>query len=241
MKTELTRRARVLAKKGGPTGALARLSAVADRNGAVFDIGVNRGTIARHLIRIFPECPCYLFEPLPMQAAYVAERFSSFGNVTVVEEALSDAPGTSEFFVGRNLGTSSLLGMSEETLKQHPEADVESSIQVALNTVDGFCAANDITHLTCMKIDAQGSELNIFRGSERMLSEQRIDMIMFEWFATPHYENCPLILDLWNELDNHNYSMYNIFPGRSFANGQRRFGDAVFISEKFRQDRLPHL
>jgi len=217
------------------------LSEVADPSGVVFDIGVNRGTIARHLIRIFPECQCYLFEPLPGQADFVANRFSSFGNVSVVEEALSDTTGEAEFFVGKALGTSSLLSSNEATLEQHPEAKVDTSITVKLNTIDAFCEENGISHISCMKIDAQGSELNIFKGAEKMLSQQRVDMIMFEWFATPHYENCPLILDLWNALDRQNYSLYNIFPGRSFANGQRRFGDAVFISDKFRAERLPHL
>ncbi|WP_170570421.1 FkbM family methyltransferase [Ruegeria atlantica] len=241
MKKELTRRARVLVKEGGPVGALARLSAVANPDGVVFDIGVNRGTIARHLIRVFPDHPCYLFEPLPGQAAYVAERFSGFDTVTVVEEALSDEPGEAEFFVGKALGTSSLLSSNTTTLEQHPEAEVDTSIRVKLNTVDVFCEQNGISQISCMKIDAQGSELNIFKGAEKMLSEQRVDMIMFEWFATPHYENCPLLLDLWNALDRQNYSLYNIFPGRHFANGQRRFGDAVFISDKFRSERLPHL
>ena len=241
MKTELTQRARKLVKNGGPVGALARLSAVANPDGVVFDIGVNRGTIARHLIRIFPNHPCYLFEPLPGQAAYVADRFSEFDTVTVVEEALSNEPGEAEFFVGKALGTSSLLASNESTLEQHPEAAVDTSINVKLNTVDQFCEDNDISRISCMKIDAQGSELNIFKGAERMLAEQRVDMIMFEWFATPHYANCPLLLDLWNALDQKNYSMYNIFPGRQFANGQRRFGDAVFISDAFRAERLPAL
>ena len=241
MQNKLTRRAKVLIKKGGPVGALARLSAVANPDGVVFDIGVNRGTIARHLIRVFPEHPCYLFEPLPGQAAYVADRFSEFDTVTVVEEALSNEPGEAEFFVGKALGTSSLLASNDTTLEQHPEAEVDTTIRVKLNSVDSFCEENDISRISCMKIDAQGSELNIFKGAEKMLSEQRVDMIMFEWFATPHYENCPLLLDLWNALDQKNYSLYNIFPGRHFSNGQRRFGDAVFISEEFRSERLPHL
>ena len=101
--------------------------------------------------------------------------------------------------------------------------------------------AADAWPISCMKIDAQGSELNIFRGACRMLGSQSVDMIMFEWFAVQHYENCPLLLDLWTELHSHGYSMFDLFPGRYFRNGQRRFGDAVFVSDKFRRDRMPHL
>jgi len=241
MKKPLTRRAKVLARKGGPVGALAKLSAVADETGAVFDIGVNRGTIARHLIRIFPQNTCYLFEPLPEQAAYVSERFSEFTNVRVIQQALSSDVGSEEFFVGKKVGTSSLLRMSDESLAAHPEAEVDYSIPVAVNTVDAFCEDNDISKISCMKIDAQGSELNIFRGAARMLETQSVDMIAFEWFAVPHYENCPLLLDLWSELHHHGYSMFDLFPGRYFQNGQRRFGDAVFVSNRFRRERMQHL
>nr|WP_170538526.1 FkbM family methyltransferase [Ruegeria arenilitoris] len=241
MKKPLTRRANVLARKGGPVGAIAKLSAVSDESGVVFDVGVNRGTIARHLIRMFPRNTCYLFEPLPEQAIYVGKRFSEFPNVRIIQQALSNELGSAEFFVGKRVGTSSLLRMSDESLAAHPEAEVDYSIPVTLNTVDVFCEEHGISKISCMKIDAQGSELNIFRGASRMLGSQSVDMIMFEWFAVQHYENCPLILDLWTELHSHGYSMFDIFPGRYFRNGQRRFGDAVFVSDKFRRDRMPHL
>ncbi|MCA0929501.1 FkbM family methyltransferase [Ruegeria profundi] len=241
MNSELTVRAKKLIKAGGPVGALARLSGAVDRPGAVFDIGVNRGTIARHLIRIFPNSQCFLFEPLPQQAVFIADRFQSHRNVTVVEQALSDKSGRSEFYVGKKVGTSSLLPMNGAALKNHPEAVVDTTIEVDLNTIDNFCEEKGIDHVVCMKTDAQGSELNIFKGAAAMLSEQRIDMIMFEWFATPHYKNCPLLLDLCNELDRRNYSMYDIFPERSFRNGQRRFGNAVFISDMFRENNLSQL
>ena len=242
MKTDLTRRAKKLLARGGPVGAISRLSAVSNRSGAVFDIGVNKGTIARHLIRIFPDFPTYLVEPLPEQSKQLADRFRDFPNVSIVNEAFSDTPGQAEFFVGEAAGTSSLLApLRSEDAKHHSGNMVKQEITVNVNTVDRFCEANDIEHISCMKIDAQGSENKIFGGAQRMLSEQRIDIIMFEWFARPHYEDCPLLLDLWKSLAEHKYSVFDIFPGKRFKNGQLRFGDAVFISESFRNERLIHL
>ncbi len=159
----------------------------------------------------------------------------------VVGQALRNQTGRSEFSVTARLGTSTLLSMNASALGQHPEAVLDTSIEVELNTLDQFCEENGIDRVSCMKINAKGSELNIFKGAERMLSEQRIDMIMFEWPATPHYEDCTLLLNLWKELDRQNYKKCNSFFFRSVRNGQRRFGNAVFISDKFRKNNLPEL
>lgn len=237
---DLTLRARKLSRGNGPVAALARLSALSDHDGAVFDVGVNKGTVARHLIRIFPDCPAHLFEPLPRQAAALRERFAEVGNLSVVQAALGEHEGKADFHVGAAPGTSSLFSAEGEAARRnHDEVSVTETIKVQVRTVDSYCAEEGIDRISCMKLDVQGAELMIFKGAKRMLTEQRIDILMFEWFAVPHYDNCPLLGDLWHHLSGVGYSAYDIFPGRSVrATGQRRFGDAVFISDRFRRENL---
>ena len=132
---------------------------------------------------------------------------------------------------------------SETTIQNNPEAiAVDTSIDVQLDTVDSYCAANGIDHITCMKLDVQGAELLVLEGAEEALENQKIDMIMLEWFATPHYDGAPLLVDTWQYLAGKNYSLYDIFPGRAVKpTRQRRFGDAVFISERFRHENLERI
>jgi hypothetical protein len=70
------------------------------------------------------------------------------------------------------------------------------------------------------------------------LSQQAIDMIMLEWFALPHYDGVPLLDEILSLMRGHGYWLYDIFPSKRLKNGQLRFGDAVFISDRFRRNRL---
>ncbi len=236
----LTPRARKLSRGNGPLAAIARLSRLSDHDGAVFDVGVNRGTIARHLVRIFPACPSYLFEPLPEQAAELRDRFGSFENLQVVERALGERNGKADFHVGTSPGTSSLFTSDGDLARHyHNEAQVKTTIKVDVQSLDSFCAKEGITKISCMKIDAQGAELLIFKGAKKMLKAENIDILMFEWFAVPHYDDCPLFHDLWGYLAGHGYAPYGLYPGRNVpGTGQLRFGDAVFISDRFRRENL---
>lgn len=234
----------MLMELGGPVGALGRLSQYSEHDGHVFDVGVNKGTIARHLIRIFPNCPAHLFEPLPEQAETLAERFKEIEGLRVVQCALSNTTGSTSFNVADSRGTSSLFSVtSEDSVQNHPEAvQIDKTMEVTLDTVDGYCQANDIKHISCMKLDVQGAELLVLQGAEKMLESQSIDMIMLEWFAIPHYDGAPLLADTWQYLDSKNYAMYDIFPGRFVKpTRQRRFGDAVFISKRFQRDNLERI
>jgi hypothetical protein len=64
-------------------------------------------------------------------------------------------------------------------------------------------------------------------------------MIMLEWFALPHYDGVPLLDEILSLMRGHGYWLYDIFPSKRLKNGQLRFGDAVFISDRFRRDCLP--
>ena len=88
-------------------------------------------------------------------------------------------------------------------------------------------------------MDTQGSEFNILKGASKMLKKQGIDIIMLEWFAIPHYDDVPLLDEIWSLLRENGYVLYDLFPSKRFPNGQLRFGDAVFISDTFRRTRLP--
>ena len=224
---------------GGAIGAVARLSRFSERNGAVLDVGVNRGTVALYLCRLFCDLPIHLIEPIPAQSDYVRERFARFPTVRVHQMALSDTNGKTDFHLADHVGSSSLFTNTGEEAAQNSGHSTAETFRVDVARLDDWCAEHEVDHISCMKIDAQGSEYNILKGAERMLTRDAIDIIMLEWFAVPHYDGVPLLEEILTLMRSHGYGLYDIFPSRRLSNGQLRFGDAVLISDTFRKTRLP--
>jgi FkbM family methyltransferase len=230
---------RQIIARGGPVGALARLSEHSERDGVVLDVGVNRGTIALYLARLYSDLPIHLIEPIPEQCRYLENRFKRFPTLKVHQLALSDRNGTSEFHVADHVGSSSLYTNSGNEASRHSTHVTAETITVDLARLDDWAAAQGISHVSCMKIDAQGSEYAILKGAERLLSTQAIDTLMLEWFSLPHYDGVPLLEEILGLLRGHGYWIYDIFPSKRLSNGQLRYGDAVFISDRFRRECLP--
>ena len=237
-KVKNRRHTRALAQAGGPLGALAMLSTLSAQDGAVLDVGVNRGTVARHLLRLFPERPTYLIEPLPQQVPFLRERFAKHPNVEVAETAFGDREGRIGFNVCEQLGTSSIYGNEEARARGLSRFDMIERIEVDLTTLDAFCEGRGIERVACMKIDAQGSEHAILEGGARMLAEERVDILMFEYFSAPYYDGVPLLGDILGTLSRHRYGLYDIFPIRKRTFPGSIMGDAVAVSERFRRERI---
>lgn len=225
--------------KGGPIAAVARLSQFSERRGAVLDVGVNRGTMALHLCRLFSDLPIHLIEPIPAQCDHLRRRFSRFPTVEVHQMALSDATGEADFHLADHTGSSSLFTNTGAEAARHSRHATTETFKVPVARLDEWTAGRGIEHVTCLKIDAQGSEYNILTGAAGLLSRDAIDIVMLEWFNVPHYDGVPLLDEILGLMRGHGYLLYDIFPSKRFSNGLLRFGDAVFVSDRFRKTRLP--
>ena len=89
-----------------------------------------------------------------------------------------------------------------------------------------------------MKLDVQGAEDLVLRGSESMLRSQSIDVIVSEAMFVPHYENGVLHHALATLLEQFGYSLDNIYGFSSARNGQLCQCNTIFVSENVRRERI---
>ncbi len=115
------------------------------------------------------------------------------------------------------------------------------TIEVSAETLDTFCAARGITNINVLKLDTQGAEHAILSGATQMLAEQRIELILTEFFFVPHYEGAPLLDSIWALLRGHGYTLYDLDIGARGNDGQARYGDAIFLGAAFRAERAASL
>lgn len=53
--------------------------------------------------------------------------------------------------------------------------------QVAVTTVDAFCAEHEVEEIDFSKIDAEGADLAVLQGAARMLGDGKIGAFSSRW------------------------------------------------------------
>lgn len=204
-------------------------------NPVIFDVGAHKGeTVARYK-QLLPDSTIFCFEPFPDNFEILRKRFSSDSSVHVYQNAVSDINGSKTFFVNNNDATSSLLPRTEDGRRYFSKAaGSKYTVDVETATIDEIMLQNDIDRIDILKFDIQGGELMALKGAEKTLQESRVSVIYSETLFVPHYENNPLLLDLWSYLDQHGYSFFDIYDLYRATNGQLRFADTLFINKEVR-------
>jgi FkbM family methyltransferase len=142
-----------------------------------FDVGMNFGYYACLLASLCKEV--HGLEPVGWLAARARANIelNGFRNVAISELALSDHTGTAQLNLpdptDPNWGTSSLV---------HKSSSQTAVAEVQLETLDGYCAAHQITRLDFVKVDVEGAEHLVFRGAQKTLERLRPTLV-FEYNA----------------------------------------------------------
>jgi len=149
---------------------------------AFFDIGSNLGLFG--MLAASHGHRSYFFEPVPPTATHVCEsaHINGFGSrVTVFPFALSNKHDT--FYMApqtHNFGAATLNSNKPSNIQQ---------IEVKTTTLDDVFPKLKIDPATrlVMKVDAEGSEFNIFMGGSKTLALSNVDVIFFEnsWTSAP--------------------------------------------------------
>jgi hypothetical protein len=82
---------------------------------------------------------------------------------------------------------------------------------VERETVDEFCSDRGIDHIDFLKIDTEGHDLEVLRGSERLLSEQRVDVVEVEAGMNIGNKRHVSFADLDQYLQERNYFVFGIY------------------------------
>jgi FkbM family methyltransferase len=148
----------------------------------IFDVGAHDGSYALSASRIFgTNVRIHSFEPAEAVYQTLLRATASQPNITVHHCGLSDREGTATLYYD---------GVGSQKASVHVDAHINGldraagafmAEEVRLRTVDAFCEEQGISRISMLKIDVEGNELNVLRGSTRMIEAGAIGAIQFEF------------------------------------------------------------
>ena len=173
----------------------------------LFDVGANIGDYSQELSRAFPNGTIFSFEPNREAFEYAAEALAALG-VYCYNLGLGAKPGKARIYTYAHDRLSQHASLYKEVFLDLYKTDQLSEFEFQLTTVDQFCETHRIDFIDFIKIDTEGHELEVLKGAARMLAENRISIIQFE-FNSLHVISRVFLKDFYEFLEGHNIFRLN--------------------------------
>lgn len=195
----------------------------------IFDVGANRGDTASKYLNIFPDCSIHSFEPFPQACEIFLKKHKQNNNVRLNKYALANIIGKSILNINKSADTNSLLNSKKIGANSDKSCFTIGQMEIETNTIDNYCLENNIDLIDILKIDVQGSEIEVLKGASNMLKERRIKVVYTETYFQQQYANQPLFHDISQFLYNHNFILQDTYDPYYSANSLL-WCDSIFIS-----------
>ena len=117
----------------------------------------------------------YGFEPMPANFAKLTQMHAGAENISLHETALTDTAGAATFRVYPATPTSSSLNRNE-LMAETGEAPFDE-ITVRCERLDDFCRGEGRLPPDFIKLDTEGTELNVLRGGESVIRDHTLGVV----------------------------------------------------------------
>lgn len=148
------------------------LSFSGNNDKVIFDIGANQGFYALMLKMVNPSCHIYCFEPNPLEynTLLLNIRLNGVSGISTIPKAVGNSNRIIDFEYLPNVGSISGLGV-RMVQRQWLKEEFVSSLRVEQITLDSFCKNVDLKQIDILKIDVEGSEVNVLAGAKNTIKK----------------------------------------------------------------------
>ncbi|MGH6922219.1 MAG: FkbM family methyltransferase [Propylenella sp.] len=196
----------------------------------IVDVGANAGASALAFANAFPEAQIYAFEPVASVFRTLAANFESEPRVRTVNAALGRRSGRAH--VTKRPASASNRIVESPNLFERRQTE-----KVTMTSGDEFCVEHGIERIGFLKVDAEGHDLDVLIGFQRMLAAHTIDLLETEVGMNRDNRRHVPFEAVKAYLDPLGYSLFHIhdlamdtpFSGRVVL----RRVNAMFVSDAF--------
>jgi FkbM family methyltransferase len=166
------------------------------------DVGANIGVVSLWLAK--RSNTVYSFEPDLNNIEFLKRNIelNDATNIHIVDKAVSNKSGKYCFYTREAFGHH---GLQRKHVTKICKTDLLNTI-----TLDEFCTLHNVSEVSVLKIDIEGSELNALEGFKNYLEQNKVKIIIFE--------HAPILLDsslesrlaVFNYLTSFGYIIHNL-------------------------------
>ena len=147
----------------------------------IFDVGANNGEYSKKLADHFDsKAKIFSFEPSQKTFSILKTALVHFTNVKFFNFGFSDVCCITDLFQSNDPTESGLSSVYNRNL-QHMNRKMDFVEKIELKKLDNFCEENNIDHINFLKLDTEGNEYKILLGAQKMIDNDKIDYIQFEF------------------------------------------------------------
>ena len=168
----------------------------------VIDVGSNKGQFIMLIEKLYPDKKIYSFEPI-MEVLEKQKKFFNYKkNISYYNFALGSSSSIKEFFITKRKDSSSFFKVNLEKNK-NKNYQIKKTKNINIKTLDKIMIGKETIKPILMKIDVQGYELEVLKGSDKLLN--KIDYIVLEVSKNEMYKNQPKVDQIVDYLQNRNF------------------------------------
>ena len=173
----------------------------------VFDVGANVGQSAQDYLEKFPVARIYSFEPVRSTFQQLEANLKGEDRVRCFQLAFGASPQQGTMVLQ---GESVMFFLSEAS---RPLSEAQNAVteQVQVATLDEFCRQHQLERISYIKIDTEGGDMNVLKGAEHLLAEQRIDLMQLEAGMNSHNTWHVALETLKQHLESRNYFLFGVY------------------------------
>lgn len=198
-----------------------------------FDIGANVGQTVNAIRNNFPTAKIWSFEPaqktFEMLKANTVDK-----NVTCWQLGFGSQNMETEIFINQDNHTepsNSIFNNQNNKINGNQKKE-----KIKIETLDAFCKKHSINKIDYVKIDTEGYDFEVLKGSYKFLKAQKISFIEVEVSMNPENTFHVKFENIKEYLESFNYRAFGIYDQvheRSTTPPILRRVNVLFISKNF--------
>jgi FkbM family methyltransferase len=199
------------------------------KNPVIFDVGANIGKYSLLVNEVFEKrVKIYAFEPSRKIFRSLEKSTKMFSNIKSFQIGIGEVEKAATLYYDKE--KSALASIHKRKL-DHLGIDFNRKEEVTIVSLDNFCQENKIERINLLKLDIEGNEINALRGASRLLKNNCIDFIQFE-FGGCNIDSRTYIRDFFDLLGNY-YSINRIIKNGIVPLGKYKETYEIFTTANY--------